>query len=183
MDNAAILTLFRNAGKLKDTKRAGWSRVGIQDPESIADHSFRCTFMAMILGDDLDVDSEKLLKMTVLHDIAECIIGDITPHDGLSASEKHEMEKNGIMKLLKDLPKAQTYLDLWMEYETQEGKEARLVKDMDKLEMALSAMEYQNKYPNLNLVEFMDEAERQINDPKILGLLAELKKQGRATSR
>jgi 5'-deoxynucleotidase YfbR-like HD superfamily hydrolase len=182
MDSEAFLTLFRNAGKLKDIKRAGWERKGVPDPESVADHSFRCTFMAMILSDSFDVDFEKFLKMAILHDIAECVVGDITPHDGFSAKEKHEKERQGILELFTDLPNGQSFVDLWMEYEKQEVKEARLVRELDKLEMALSAVEYKNNFPHLDLSEFVNGAKNSLQDPKILDLFANLKMQEKATS-
>lgn len=51
-------------GKLKVLKRSGWiSQVGITEPESVADHSFRCAVLAMCIGDLTNVDTEKLIKM------------------------------------------------------------------------------------------------------------------------
>lgn len=138
--------------------------------------------MALVLSEVFNVDSDKLLKMAILHDIAECITGDITPHDGLSKEEKYEMEKQGIIKLFENIPNAPTYLDLWMEYEEQDGIEARLVKSLDKFEMALSAIEYQDKYPDLDLAEFIDEAGKQIVEPEIFKLYVHLKTQVRAIS-
>jgi 5'-deoxynucleotidase YfbR-like HD superfamily hydrolase len=182
MDCEAFLTLFRNAGKLKDIKRAGWERKGIPDPESVADHSFRCTFMAMILSDMFDVDSEKLLKMAILHDIAECVVGDITPHDDISTQEKFEKERVGILELFQNIPNTQGQIDLWMEYESQQGSEARLVRDLDRLEMAMTALEYQTEFPDLDLGEFVISAEKGIENQKIKDLLKSLKMQGKATS-
>ncbi len=182
MDNNELLTLFHNAGNLKRIKRAGWQRAGIPHPESVADHGFRLAFMAMVLGDKLHCDSEKLLKMAILHDIAECMVGDITPHDGMTREEKQRIEKEGLIELFHDIPDAQTYLGLWMEYEEQERVEARIVKDLDKLEMVMSAIEYQEKHPDIDLSEFWEEGEGQIWDPTIMDLLLDLKKQGIATS-
>jgi 5'-deoxynucleotidase YfbR-like HD superfamily hydrolase len=130
----------------------------------------------------LDADTEKLLKMAIIHDMAECKVGDITPHNGLSQEEKHEKENQGIQELFKNVPNGQSFVDLWMEYERQEGKEARLVKELDKLEMALTAMEYQKQFPHLNLMEFVKGAEDHINDPRLLDFIVSLKMQGKATS-
>lgn len=35
----------------------------------------------------------RLLKMAIVHDLAECIVGDITPHCGVSKEEKLSREK------------------------------------------------------------------------------------------
>jgi 5'-deoxynucleotidase YfbR-like HD superfamily hydrolase len=183
MDNEAFLTLFHNAGKLKAIKRAGWERAGIPNPESVADHSFRLTFMTMFLGPQFHCDSEKLLKMAILHDMAEYIVGDITPHDGMTKEEKNKKEKDGINELFKGIPNVESFLHLWLEYEEQEGDEAKIARDLDRLEMAMTAMEYQDEFPDLNLEEFVDSAEKDIENQKIKELLETLKKQGKAISR
>jgi 5'-deoxynucleotidase YfbR-like HD superfamily hydrolase len=181
MENSKLLSLFHNAGKLKCTKRAGWVRAGITDSESVADHSFRCTFIAMVLGDEFHVDSEKLLKIAVIHDLAECVVGDITPHDGISQEEKKEKEHTACKEIFKDIPNSQIYLNLWTEYEKQNSPEAILIKNIDKLEMALTALEYQKENPKSDLAEFVDVAESHIDDPKIKQIFWEIKKQGKAT--
>ncbi len=45
--------------------------------------------MAMVLGDRQDLDTLKLVKMCLIHDLSEVIAGDITPHDGITPEEKH----------------------------------------------------------------------------------------------
>lgn len=70
------LDLFRKAGVLKNTVREGWKRAGIDEPESVADHSFRAAFIALILGEEWDLDGFKLVKLLLVHDIAESVIGD-----------------------------------------------------------------------------------------------------------
>ncbi len=37
--------------------------------------------------------SVRCIKLSLVHDMAECIVGDITPSDGVSKEDKHEMEK------------------------------------------------------------------------------------------
>jgi 5'-deoxynucleotidase YfbR-like HD superfamily hydrolase len=138
--------------------------------------------MVMILSDSYDLDFVKLLKMVTIHDIAESMVGDITPHNGLSIQEKIHKETEGINRLFNSIPDRQDYLDLWKEYVAQKGKEAKLVKDLDKLEMAISAMEYQDRYPDLDLSEFIKGVESQIADPIVNDLLKHLRKQGIATS-
>jgi putative hydrolase of HD superfamily len=119
--------------------------------------------------------SSKLLKMAVLHDLAEVQAGDITPHDGISREEKRKMEEEGLRKLLGDIPDANIYLDLWLEYEAQESKEAKIMREIDKLEMALTAVEYQKMSAEKDLYEFIQEADSQIESPEIRLLLKEVK--------
>jgi 5'-deoxynucleotidase YfbR-like HD superfamily hydrolase len=175
MKNTELVYLFNKIGELKHIKRSGWVRHGIPNPESVADHSFRCAFMAMVLGDILEVDTLKLLKMAILHDIAEAVTGDITPVSGISREEKLKREEEGLAELLEGLPNGKEYMDLWKEYEDGESEEARVFKDIDKLEMAMQALEYQDAYPDLDLSEFLFAGDEQINIPEIRALYREMK--------
>ncbi|UCF07590.1 MAG: HD domain-containing protein [Thermoplasmata archaeon] len=170
MDKEKLVHFFQRAGQLKNIKRAGWVRAGIAEPESVADHCFRTALMAMVLGDLLDVDSGKLVKMALLHDVAEIVAGDITPHDGIAREDKSSLEREGLEELLQHIPWAGEYIGLWQEYEEQRSVEAELVKNIDKLEMALQAMEYQHRYPDLDLSEFIEEAKNFICHPEIIDL-------------
>jgi len=35
----------------------------------------------------------RCIKMALVHDMAESIVGDLTPHDVISAAEKHQHEQ------------------------------------------------------------------------------------------
>jgi 5'-deoxynucleotidase YfbR-like HD superfamily hydrolase len=182
MADRELITLFHKVGKLKRIKRAGWTRMSIPNPESVADHSFRCTFFAMVLGDLKDLDCERIMKMALIHDLAEITVGDITPHDGISDDEKKQREDAALKQIFQDILNREDYLNLWTEYQNQETKEAIFIRNIDKLEMAFQAMEYQEEFPKLDLAEFIKEAEKQIDLPEVHDLLNDIKKQGKATS-
>ena len=154
MNYEKLIELFRNLGKLKTTKRAGWARVGVAKPESVADHTFRTAFMVMVLGDILKLDTEKLVRMALIHDLPEALVGDITPYDNLTIEEKRKKEVEAIKELLKDVPHGNEYVELWLEYDQQKSAEAKVLKNFDKLEMALQASEYKLVHPDKDLSEF-----------------------------
>ncbi|CAH9086460.1 unnamed protein product [Cuscuta epithymum] len=132
--------------RLKTTKRTGWVYRGVKDPESISDHMYRMGVMALISADLPGVDRDKCIKMAIVHDIAEAIVGDITPCDGVSKTEKSRREREAIedmCKLLGGGPRAKEIRDLWLEYEECSSLEAKVVKDFDKVEMILQALEYE----------------------------------------
>lgn len=134
--------------RLKCTKRTGWVRRGIQDPESIADHMYRMGIMALISVDLPGVDRDKCIKMAIVHDIAEAIVGDITPVDGVPKEEKSRREREALdhmCQLLGGGLRAKEIRELWMEYEENSSPEAKVVKDFDKVEMILQALEYENE--------------------------------------
>ncbi|XP_021989566.1 5'-deoxynucleotidase HDDC2 isoform X1 [Helianthus annuus] len=143
---------------LKSTKRAGWVKRDVAGPESIADHMYRMGLMALIANDAPGVNRDKCIKMAIVHDIAEAIVGDITPSDGVPKAEKSRREKEAIdhmCKLLGGGPRAEEIHELWMEYEENSTTEAKVVKDFDKIEMILQALEYENEQ-NKDLEEFFE---------------------------
>ncbi|KAM6579686.1 hypothetical protein CsatA_003460 [Cannabis sativa] len=134
--------------RLKTTKRAGWVKRDVKDPESVADHMYRMGVMALIAKDIPGVDRDKCIKMAIVHDIAEAIVGDITPSDGVSKTEKSRREREALdqmCKLLGGGSRAEEIGELWMEYEQNSSPEAKIVKDFDKVEMILQALEYENE--------------------------------------
>ncbi|XP_012071598.1 5'-deoxynucleotidase HDDC2 isoform X2 [Jatropha curcas] len=139
-----FLSLCHN---LKKTKRAGWVKRDIKNPESIGDHMYRMGLMALIAPDIPGIDRDKCIKMAIVHDIAEAIVGDITPSDGVPKAEKSRQEQEALdhmCKLLGGGLRAQEICQLWMEYEENSSPEAKIVKDFDKVEMILQALEYEN---------------------------------------
>ncbi|MBN1931780.1 MAG: HD domain-containing protein [Desulfobacterales bacterium] len=175
MNNTDLLDFFHNIGKLKAIKRTGWLMHSVENPESVAEHSYRTAVMAMVLGDHLKLNLLKLLKMSLIHDMAEITIGDITPRSEITREEKIEKEKQALKQLIENLPNADHYFSLWIEYENQASPEAILLKNIDKLEMLLQAVEYQQRYPHKNLQEFFSDADHYITIPEIRELLEEIK--------
>lgn len=93
----------------------------------------------------LHVASQQLFPSFV-QDLAECIVGDLTPHCGISKEEKHAKEMEAMRSLVDTLggtPVAEEIFQLWLEYEENQTKEAKFVKDLDKFEMIVQAFEYE----------------------------------------
>jgi putative hydrolase of HD superfamily len=139
-----MLRFFRTAGKLKETARAGWALRGIGRPESVADHTFRVCLLALVLSRDADppLDRERCLAIALVHDLAESLVGDITPYDGVSVAEKHRREREAMERLCA-MAGDDEILRLWEEYQAAQTAEACFVKDLDKLETVLQAAEYE----------------------------------------
>jgi len=91
--------------------------------------------------------------MSILHDLAEVRVGDITPDDPVSKEEKHAMEAEAI----RSMQLTEGTRSIFMEYEAQQTDEARFVKLMDKLDMALQAERYE-KAQGLELAKFKEAA-------------------------
>ena len=71
-----LVKFFETVGRLKLEKRKGWVDRGVKDAESVADHSMRLSVMALVLAKKLGLDECKAVKMAVVHDLPEAIVGD-----------------------------------------------------------------------------------------------------------
>ena len=94
-ENGSSMTclFFHSILLLKSIRRAGWvSKVQVEDVESVADHTFSMATMAMLLSDMLGFDTHKVIKMVLMHDLAESIVGDYMPGD-VTARQKLVKEK------------------------------------------------------------------------------------------
>eukprot|EP00892_Ulva_mutabilis_P010195 jgi/Ulvmu1/7548/UM037_0092.1 len=156
---ASIVDFLHLVQKLKTQPRKGWVLRNVQKPESIADHMYRMSVLALTMAGSEDVDQARLVKMAIVHDIAEAIVGDITPVCGVSENEKHQRELNAILHIQQILGAetavAEEVVALWNEYESGASAEAKLCKDFDKIEMIMQAYEYEVDQP-LDLQEFFD---------------------------
>jgi len=75
-----LLDFFNIVASLKTIPRQGWiDKLNIENPESVSDHTFSMSVMAMIFSDIQKLDTLKVLRMSLLHDVAESHTGDITP--------------------------------------------------------------------------------------------------------
>jgi len=162
--------IFKSSANLKKVKRQGWiDKLSIDNPESVADHSYSMAMMGMILSDMNNYDSEKILKMILLHDLAESEIGDFTPGE-ISIDEKNKLENDAFSKIIEDLPGIvkTKYETLWNDYQKNESSEAEIVHQLDRLEMALQAKIYQNDgHPEERLQTFFETAKNEITHPKL----------------
>jgi 5'-deoxynucleotidase len=140
-----LVSFFRVVCNLKKTKRSGWiHKSDISSPESVADHSYSMCMMSMVLSDIIDLDTEHIMKMANLHDLAESFVGDNMP-DKISYEDKVLLEDKAMIKIISKLPSflRGKYLDIWNEYIDNSTLSAKFVHNMDKLEMALQAKEYE----------------------------------------
>ena len=151
---------------LKYVSRAGWiAKVGIKNPESVADHSFAMCAIGMVLSDMLALDTNRVLKMIVLHDLAESTVGDYMPGE-VSTRQKRQEEQGAMKKIIGGLPTKMraNYARIWREYLQDKTKEARFVHRIDKLEMALQAARYsKDGHPSELLEQFFETAHKTID--------------------
>ena len=138
-----IYAFIHSAEKLKNELRHSFTSACRQ--ESVAEHTWRMSLMAILLVSKLDkkVNFEKLMKMIVIHDIVEIEAGD-TPvpfmlGNDLLKRQKEVREKNAIETIRRQLGNelGEEFYHLWYEFEAQETYEAKVAYALDKLEVQI----------------------------------------------
>lgn len=175
-----LLEFFDASINLKKILRQGWvEKVALKNPESVADHSYSMAIISMTLSDLRGYDSEKILKMTLLHDLAESKTGDFLPEQ-INKEDKKILENNAFDSIVSNLPNTikSQYLKIWKEYQDNSSQEAIFVHQIDKLEMALQAKKYQQQgYSKEKLNVFIESAKKEISDPKLKELFTKVVKE------
>jgi len=164
---AAVLLKFMHDGiRLKLVPRSGWWYYGVKDPESVADHVYSMSLMAMIIAESLrkmgeDVDTGKVVKMALIHELGETRIGDIhlearryIPKEELDDAENKAFQD--VVGILGDV--SEEMLKLYREFEERSSKEALIVRAADKLELLFQAYMYE-KFGYRNLEAFWETKE------------------------
>ena len=146
--NEDKIEFFLQSLELKDEKRTGWQLRNIEDPETVADHTWGVTLLTLIHAPE-NLDRDKALKIATVHDLGETEIGDIAKRklnqqQEISDEEKQQLEEQTVKKLSQKAG-SDEILQLWKEYEKRETPEARFVKDMDLVDMCLTALKYEKK--------------------------------------
>ncbi|XP_003700151.2 5'-deoxynucleotidase HDDC2 isoform X1 [Megachile rotundata] len=176
MDITNLQEFMELLGRLKHMKRTGWVIRNIPDPETIAGHMYRMAMLSFLVDNEENLDKVKIMQMALIHDLAECIVGDITPHCGIPPDEKHRLEDEAMEDICKLLGnKGPMILEMFREYEKQESAEAKYVKDLDRLDLIMQAFEYEKreKIPG-QLEEFFVATNGKIRHPFINKVATEI---------
>lgn len=143
-----IVDFLEQAGDLKTTLRFGSS---LKSRESAASHSWRVALMSFLLAEELGikVNLNKVIKLALVHDIAEAITGDVDAVDIMNNKVSKEAKRNAEYKAIKTLTHkfsfGNTIKSLWDEYDAHKTKEAKFVKAVDKIEGYLHIKEAGHK--------------------------------------
>ncbi|WP_167958101.1 HD domain-containing protein [Anaerosporobacter faecicola] len=136
MDPKHFLSIMEKAEKLKCNTRHSWTSNGRQ--ESVADHSWRLAFMALMVRDEFtELDMDKVIRMCLIHDLGEAITGDIPTFDKTKQDEV--LEDEVLHDWIATFPETykQEFVTLFEEMNALETGEAKLYKALDNLEAVI----------------------------------------------
>lgn len=176
-NNAWIDILIKMDG-ITGELRSGWSdRIILNNMrhESVAEHTFSSMLISWFISDAHSKLREKLLVLLLLHDLAEAYYGDVAIGDNERYSDTQKRVEATTLALVylctyNGYPNWSTYADLIIGYICPERQQlisndnstaARIVKVIDRLQLGLKLMEYDDHItiPYERFMEFYNEIE------------------------
>ena len=136
MEPNKLLDILHTAERLKDTLRHCDTSKGRR--ESVAEHSWRLALMAFFLRDEFpDTDTDRVIRMCLIHDLGECFTGDIPSF--LKTDADTEKEDALLEQWVSGLPAPYNaeMSELYAEMNALQTPEAKLYKALDKLEAVI----------------------------------------------
>lgn len=185
-----ILALMIRLNELKRTARTGWNMPAtdrtqarhVPNAESVAGHSWGLAMMALAIAHELNLDANKMVKMALVHDVAEFVTGDVViatlpPDEREQAKKKKRIAEQDAMRdiFLPHGKFGQMCLDLWHEYEDGSSPEARVLHELDKLEACIQAVLYQREGHAVQPNEFLAYTEGIVRTPELVAMLKTLR--------
>lgn len=146
-DLKKILKVFLTLQWAKELPRQGFIALGFKrnEADSVAAHSFTTALLGYFLAkqlkkEGLNLDCDKVLKMGLVHDIGETIVGDVgTFVKGMAGGVFKNIEEEGVKALVAGLDSEREIINLVSEYNGRQSLEARVVKVADNLDALAQA--------------------------------------------
>ncbi|MCX8169434.1 MAG: HD family hydrolase [Candidatus Methanomethylicia archaeon] len=139
--------LFEALERLGRIKRTGWiiAKIPNDISESIAEHTLKTVFIAMMINRELNIGNEdKLIKMALIHDLPEALTSDIPKPIKEKLGE--EVVSKVMLESFKNLIDYDELIALYIEYIRGESVEARIVDLADSIATYIQALNYRNQY-------------------------------------
>jgi len=181
-----FLDFVSSLNRAKMIPRSGWVSHGVslQDVESVADHSFSTTVLAMLLA-DLEVangrriNPERVLRLALLHDLPEALTFDISKSyleylGKRGEAIKSELEQAAWKHLIKDVEKGtirKCYDQLQSEFNAEKTIESMIVHAADRLDLLLQIVEYRRRgYSKAILADLWKSTSRKLQGSKLVSV-------------
>jgi putative hydrolase of HD superfamily len=138
-----MIDFFNEISKLKELNRKGWVDRNINPCETVGSHTFGVLFLVWLFSNEKCINVEKALKMALIHDLLECITGDIIPGQ-YEKNERDVIEKKALKKMRNVIPHniKNEILNLFNEYNSGKTIESKIIRSCDKIDSVLQAIYY-----------------------------------------
>jgi 5'-deoxynucleotidase YfbR-like HD superfamily hydrolase len=172
----AAYRLFSDISKMKDTKREQWLKFGIDDPESVAEHTISAWLMAMVFlpqeHTEQGYNKQEIMDMLIVHDMAESIIGD--KHVSLSEPTRELKEQNAVLKKMflkgtyPEVANMTHYYNVWTGYFNGQNINARIARDINLIQTVDTFFTYcsahSEKFTKKDVQMWLSEADKLSTD-------------------
>ncbi len=198
-DATPLLRFVMELDTLKRLPRRGWVRRGIEQPETVADHTFHVAWMTWLLGRDRVRSRTKATTIALLHEICAVYAGDYTPHDIFSQGltrflqrkrwddrprrlykdkqerflAVYEHESQALRTLVGELPQPVQgqILRLWKDFVECKSAEASFVDQINCLATYMQALEYWQNDDAFPIGVFAEQTVEFIHHPLLVDML------------
>lgn len=167
---------------LQELKRTGWVNRGVENPESVKEHTESLIALAYELSGHLtEEENEELVEMLEVHDWPEAIHGDevileLNPDDRKALKDiKFENERRALQIICADLPNGTEIMDLWLRFETSDDPAAVFGRELDKYQAVEKALDYEEEQRIELFNEFLTYSINFIHHPVLLDRIEALK--------
>ncbi len=172
----AAYRFFTELSKMKDAKRNQWLECGIDDPESIAEHTISAWFMAMVFlpqeSPEQGYNKREIMDMLIVHDMAEAILGDCS--GSLAEPTKELKAQNAILKKMfmkgtyPEVANMTHYYNVWTGYFNGQNINARIARDINLIQTVNTFFTYCGEHPEKfkkeDVLRWLSEADKLSTD-------------------
>lgn len=151
----AAYGLYSTLSKMKEVKRSQWLKFGIEDPESVAEHTLSAWFMALVFlpqeSNEQGYNKQEIMDMLMVHDMAEAMLGDSSGN--LSEPTKELKEQNAVLKTMflkgtyPEVANLTHYYNVWSGYYQGQNINARIARDINLIQTVNTFFVYCDAHP------------------------------------
>lgn len=184
MDTLAFMLAL--VAQLKALRRTGWNirshepltlfrQRRVRYPESVAAHTMGVQMLVLLLTSRLQIDLLKALQLALVHDLIEAKTGDPVVY-GLTGEKRRlaiEDKQSREIAAIEEIRRThgaygEMVFALWHEYHERKTDEAKIVGQLDKLEVAIQALAYYEAGEQVDPFEFLHGARGALHHPAII---------------
>ncbi len=141
-----IANFFFELMQLKRTPRSGVTSMGIENPDSVAEHVLAAAQIAFILGKMEKANAERAVLIALFHDNEETRTDDIhTLNRYYLGSSKEQAAEKAFYEQIEKLPFKNELGKIYQEFQEKNTPEAIIARDADKLEAIVQMKCYIDK--------------------------------------
>ncbi|MFB6199860.1 MAG: HD domain-containing protein [Candidatus Nanohaloarchaea archaeon] len=158
MTELNFLELFRDINEIKHKEREGWKKHGVETPrDTIASHSYGAAIIGWIVAEKHNLDSDKMVKMLLIHDLIMAHIPDVKPEDeGYESKKSMEMQKAD--ELIQKMPEEirEEFKELFEEHQAEKTEFSQVANESDKIDTLLQSLLYSEQLEQNMSQEFIN---------------------------